>query len=217
MVKIKGKWRVRMASETVYIKLERNAIVQENDVFFSNISKVRCSNVKVEAKIKSLKVHHFSEKNSNCCVVDIIKLVELIEKNCGEVSIECLGETECFIKKTPSKKKKKISQGIKIFLVSAITFFGTTFTIMAYHNDVGITDLFDQIHYVVTGEIERGLNILELSYSIGLGIGIIIFFNHIGKTKFTKDPTPIEVSIRNYEEDVNKTIIEMAEREGKTK
>ena len=60
-----------------------------------------------------------------------------------------------------------------------------------------------------------GLNILEVSYSVGLAAGIIIFFNHIGGRRITKDPTPIEVAMKGYEKDVDMTLIEMAGREGK--
>ena len=56
---------------------------------------------------------------------------------------------------------------------------------------------------------------LEVSYSIGLAAGIIIFFNHIGRRRLTKDPTPIEVEMAIYEEDVEKALIKTASREGK--
>ena len=55
---------------------------------------------------------------------------------------------------------------------------------------------------------------MEVSYSIGLAAGIIIFFNHIGGRRLTKDPTPIEVEMAIYEEDVEKALIKTAGREG---
>ena len=42
-----------------------------------------------------------------------------------------------------------------------------------------------------------------------------IFFNHIGGRRITKDPTPIEVEMSTYEEDVEKTLIKTASREGR--
>ena len=42
-----------------------------------------------------------------------------------------------------------------------------------------------------------------------------MFFNHIGGRRITKDPTPIEVEMRIYETDVNKALIETADRGGK--
>ena len=83
---------------------------------------------------------------------------------------------------------------------------------MAFHNDIGIVDLFNGIHTMLTGTESNGYSILELSYSIGLSVGIIIFFNHIGGKRITKDPTPIEVEMRIYEDDVNQTLIDYADR-----
>ena len=86
---------------------------------------------------------------------------------------------------------------------------------MAFHNDIGINDVFTKVYEMVMGQPGEGYSILELSYSIGLAFGIILFFNHIGGRRITKDPTPIEVEMRVYESDVNKALIETADREGK--
>ena len=66
------------------------------------------------------------------------------------------------------------------------------------------------------GQPSNGYTLLEVSYSIGLAVGIIVFFNHIGGRRITKDPTPIEVAMKTYEDDVNTTLIETWNREGKS-
>ena len=53
---------------------------------------------------------------------------------------------------------------------------------------------------------------LEVSYSIGIIIGILVFFNHFGKKRFTVDPTPLEVQMRLYENDIQTTLVEDASR-----
>ena len=80
---------------------------------------------------------------------------------------------------------------------------------------MGINEVFTEFYQIVMNREPQGLNTLEVSYSIGLAVGIIVFFNHVGGRRLTKDPTPIEVSIRNYEEDVDKALIATAGREGK--
>jgi stage V sporulation protein AA len=85
---------------------------------------------------------------------------------------------------------------------------------MAYHNDVGINEVFEEVYRMVMNREPQGPNVLEVSYSIGLALGIIVFYNHIGGRRLTKDPTPIEVAMRNYEYDVDMALIELADREG---
>lgn len=85
---------------------------------------------------------------------------------------------------------------------------------MAYHNDIGISNVFMRIYEIVTGRESEGCTTLEIAYSIGLCLGIIVFYNHVGGRRITVDPTPLEVEMRNYERDVNTTLVETAEREG---
>ena len=58
------------------------------------------------------------------------------------------------------------------------------------------------------------MNELEVCYCIGLGLGIILFFNHVGRKKITPDPTPIQIEMRKYEKDVDTIFIENAGRGG---
>ena len=142
-------------------------------------------------------------------------MIEEIETAFPNVTVENLGEIDVLVEQIDVDKHKGAVQTIKIIFVSAISFFGTAFTIMAFHNDIGINDVFTKVYEMVMGQASDGYGILELSYSIGLAVGIIVFFNHIGGRRITKDPTPIEVEMRVYETDVNKALIETADREGK--
>ena len=42
-----------------------------------------------------------------------------------------------------------------------------------------------------------------------------MFFNHFGNKKLTSDPTPIEVELSVYEDDVNTNIIDTLNKEKK--
>ena len=113
------------------------------------------------------------------------------------------------------KKRPKAVEFMKVALVSLITFFGSAFSIMTFNNDVDVTKLFTQIYEQFTGEVKTGLTVLEVSYSLGIAIGILVFFNHFGKKKFSVDPTPIEVEMRTYENEIQTTLIQNFEREDK--
>ncbi len=206
-----------MSNVTVYLKCERNVEVQSPDVFLSDVGAVRCQEPALAARLKAIKVHHFSQEDARRCVISVLKLVELMEKECRDISVQVLGETDVLLEWVNVRKHKGWQQWLRGALVCLVSFFGTAFTIMAYHNDVGINNVFTLIYSMVMNKEPQGLNILEVSYSIGLAAGIIVFFNHVGGRRLTKDPTPIEVSIRNYEEEVDKALIAQAGREGKEK
>lgn len=205
-----------MAGEILYLKAERNVEVTENDVFLENVAKVFCRDSNITAKVKAIKIHRFSEKEQKRQVFSILKVIEMINQSCPSVTVENIGETDILLERVDTDAHKGIGQVLKIIFVSAISFFGTAFTIMAFHNDIGINKVFGKVYEMVMGQPSPGYSVLELSYSIGLALGIIVFFNHIGGRRITKDPTPIEVEMRVYEKDVNDALVETADREGKT-
>jgi len=217
-----------MAETICYIKLNRNIEITADDVFLKDLGNVRCADKSVTAKVKSMRVYRFRKKQSGKskrgsdkdgerrCVISVLKVIAMIEEACPGVTVQNVGESEVLVERVNPEAHKRFSLVLKIILVSLICFCGTAFTIMAYHNDIVISEAFSQIYRIVMGHEPEGLNVLEVSYSIGLVLGIIIFFNHVGGRRLTKDPTPIEVEMRKYEYDVNDTLVENAEREGKT-
>ena len=220
-----------MSGQILYMKCDANVEVNREDVFLKDVASLQCADVHILAKCRAVKVWHFAVKGAGAVdkegkagkrqksnvqkmvVVSALKLVSLVEQTCPGVQVEIIGETDVVIEYVP-KQKEGIGQWLKIVMVCFVCFFGTAFTIMAYHNDVGIRDVFTEVYEIITHREAEGINPLEVAYSIGLAAGILIFFNHIGNLKLTGDPTPIEGSMKNYEKDVNKTWVEVAERNG---
>lgn len=199
----------------VYLKCEQDVETQSQDVFVKQLGTIYCADPHITAKCNAIKVHHFEKDGDKRCVINILKIIRQMEEACPNICVQVIGETDILVEWVKVDQYKGFKQWVKIALVCMVSFFGTAFTIMAYHNDIGINEVFEEIYRMVMNEEPGGVNTLEVSYSIGLSVGIIIFFNHIGGRRITKDPTPLEVAMRNYEDDVNKALIEMADREQK--
>ena len=205
-----------MSSKVLYLKAEQNAEIMQAQVCVKDIASVYCSDSSITSKVKALKIYQFQEEKRKRQVISILRVIELIEKECPAVTVESVGENATLIELVNAGRHKTMAQTVRLIFVMLISFFGTGFTIMAFHNDISINRLFSRVYEQVMGYTPQGYTILEITYSLGLAVGIIIFFNHIGGRRLTKDPTPIEVEMRVYETDVNKALIETADREGKT-
>ena len=166
------------------------------------------------AKIKTLKIVRFKKSGRQRRVVSVLKIIACIHEKFPETDVQNLGETDIIVTYEYQKTPAFAWHIIKTAFVAAVTFFGAAFSIMAFNNDVDVTKLFGQIHELITGQGTSGFTILEVSYSIGITAGILIFFNHFGKKRFTVDPTPMEVQMRLYENDIQTTLIEDSERRG---
>ena len=148
-------------------------------------------------------------------MISVLKIIACIHGQYPDMEVQNLGETDMIVTYEDQKTPFYAWHLTKTAFVTAVTFCGAAFSIMAFNNDVDVTKLFDQIYHLVTGNKPGGITILEIAYSAGLMIGILIFFNHFGKRRFTVDPTPMEVQMRVYENDIQTTLIENAARKEK--
>ena len=186
--------------------------VTRPDIYLEDIVSMECSDKTVLPGIRRLKILKISGKKEQRKVLSVLDIITCIHAAYPEVEVQNLGETDMIITCEQQKKTSVLLYGIKVVLVSAIIFFGSAFSIMAFNNDVGGTELFGQIYEQVTGKKSDGFTVLEITYAIGLTVGILVFFNHFGKKRFTADPTPMEIQMRIYENDIQTTLVENASR-----
>lgn len=198
-------------NDTLYIRLERSILSYEPDIFLKDLGGLECANKEMLAHLKALKIYTF--RNSGNMVCTITKLVEEIHKLYPQLTVVNLGEMDV-IMEYRGKKPSPAMQYFKLGVVCVLLFFGAAFAITAFHNDIGITEVFDRFYEQVTNTAKPRVSVIEISYSIGLALGIIIFYNHFAKRKLTHDPTPIQVELRKYEKDSDTAIIENAARRG---
>lgn len=205
--------------ETIYIKIERNVLVYDRNVTLGDIASVTSSNEAMLRQVKQKKLYTFQEDSKNSkkiprVIFSVLRIVELIHEDYPNAEIENEGEADFIIEYIKNPIQSQWTSYLKVVVLSLIMFFGGAFTIMSFNNDIGITELFGQFYYQVMGKNSSGFTELEISYCIGLAVGILVFFNHFGKKKITPDPTPIEVQLRKYEQDVDDTYIENSGRGG---
>lgn len=200
-------------STILYVKIDKNNLVNKKTVCIQDIVKLYCSDKSIVKKLNSIVILNIKATKKTLYIFSVLKLFEEINKIYPELIIQNLGEIDFIVQYEPPKKKSKLLEYAKVAFVGLIVFFGAAFTIITFNEDVGIKDIFDMIYRLFDDSYDG--QILEISYAIGLPIGIIVFFNHFSKAKITNDPTPMQVQLRIYEEDLDQSIIENANRKGK--
>lgn len=199
----------------IYLNLQEDVKLKKQAVLLGDVARLTGIDEQKKSKLMQLELYKFQEKKEKCIVLGIIDIIEKIHERYPNEVIASIGERDIVVSYEPKKKAPESVNFMKIFLVCCICFFGAAFSIMAFHNDIGIQGLMYQLYELFGLQREKCVPLLEIGYSLGLGGGIILFYNHIGKRRITKDPTPIEVEMRLYEKDVNETIIDNAARMNK--
>lgn len=199
-----------MTNEIVYLKLAQISEVHAEDVRLKDVAQVRCQNRTLEARVKTIKITSFSGRSPKeyTYIGDVLSIIKEIEEIDPGIQVNNLGEAEFVVKYKPAPKPSAGWQWIKTAFVCLVSFCGAAFAIMTFNNDANVTDVFANLYQVIMGSKPDGTSVLELSYSVGLAAGILLFFNHFASWKLTSDPTPIEVEMRLYEDNLNKTLIQ---------
>lgn len=198
-------------NDTLYLKLERSVLSYGPEIFMKDVGGLECSNPEILARVKAIKIYEFRHPGNMVCT--ITRLIQEVHKIYPQLEVVSLGEMDVILEYR-EKKPSDAFQRIKLGLVCVLLFFGAAFTIVAFHNDIGITDVFERFYQQVVGGQKPEVSLIEISYSIGLAVGITVFYNHFGKKKITHDPTPIQVEMRKYEQDTDTAIIENSARRG---
>lgn len=147
------------------------------------------------------------KKNYLVSVTDIIKK---IKKTFPEYTVNNVGETDTLVQYAAHKSHDRPwLKWLRVALVAFVLFIGSSTAIMSFHTDGQIPKIFENYYRMIFGEEKSNPRVIAIPYSTGLAIGIIIFYNHFMGKKITDDPTPIEVEMELYENDVTETVVDV--------
>lgn len=202
--------------DILYVKVSQNVPARKRNLKIEDVATLYSVNKTMVKKLNQAPFYTLPQNPEKLTMFTITKVYEAIHRVYPKITIENLGEKDFILEYETEKKPGRVAEYIKVAAVALILFFGAAFTIMTFNEDVNISGVFDKVYRMVTGEMRMEGGILEISYAIGLPIGILVFYNHFRRRDAKNDPTPIQVEMRTYEEQMNKAMIKTSEREGET-
>ncbi len=200
----------------VYVKPERCSVVSKKQILVEDVVTLFGNDKHLVKKLNQEVLMTVQDNKAEKYAFSILKLFEILSMQYKEVEWVNIGEDEFIVEYKPPKKVSFALELLKTSFVCLAVFFGAAFTIMTFNQDVAVADVFRMMEELVLGKGVES-KVIEIAYSVGLPIGVILFFNHFSRLKIDSDPTPLQVQMRLYEENVNKTVIENASREGRLK
>ena len=200
-----------MEKVVVYLKAQQQKEINVIKVKVADICQVWCKDKTCMDRVNNITLYEFKpreEKRTYKKVFSILDVIDKISEVFPDVTVISLGESEFVVEYTSKIGGTGWKNAAKIVVVCVLVFFGSAFTIMAFNNDISITGVFEHFYSQILGKEKPVFSELELFYSIGLAVGIVCFFNHIGNKKLSDDVTPIEVEMNKHRKDTYETIID---------
>ncbi|WP_307472778.1 stage V sporulation protein AA [Cytobacillus purgationiresistens] len=184
----------------VYIRMRHRLQVKPHEtVFLKDVAQI-ISDETIYEKLRQIPVHSVTDKDRNIIVIDVMKIIRLLAAFDQTIEVQTIGPPQIIIEVIA--KGKKISMPM-FMLIWFLLFFGAALTIMNFHEDVSMQEVQQKIYTIITGEVDSKPLIFQIPYSLGLGLGMIIFFNHVFKKRLNEEPSPLEVEMFNYQLDLD--------------
>lgn len=195
----------------IYIKPKKRVFLAGVDaVCVSDVADVYAGDG-LQKRVENIKL--LRPKKDGAFLVASIDVVKAIDAALPGHTVNNLGEMDCVIEyRCKLPKERSWLLWIKVAVVSMVLFVGASTAIMTFHNDSEMRKVFSRYHEIIFGEENENPYIINIPYSIGLGLGIILFFNHFSGKRLSKEPSPIEVEMATYEKDVEDSMIATLER-----
>lgn len=204
-----------MKSDVVYLKLEQDCQVVNRKILLQDVAEIFTTDSVLRKELGNLVLYTVKGDKNQKLIFSSMKVIEMIQKQRPGLLVENIGEPDFIVEYKMPEPPKKTWEYAKAIFLALIVFFGSIFTIMTFNTDVSVEKVFTMFYDTVLGENQPHGMIVEITYSIGIAVGVLGFYNHFSGSKNHDDPTPIHIEMRDYEEEMNRAIINDASREGK--
>ncbi len=193
----------------IYVKpFKKVSLSEVKKVYIKDVAEVYAPD-EILKRVKNIKIMEIKEEDQRNYLISIIDIINALDKAMPGYTINNVGEMDTVLEYSPVKEKNKsFTKTLKVIAVTIILLAGSTTAIMSFHSDAQMSKVFENYYYIFFNERVENPMILDIPYSIGLAVGIIVFFNHFMGKKITTDPTPIEVEMSTYEANVTDNVID---------
>ncbi|CAH0222970.1 stage V sporulation protein AA [Peribacillus sp. NPDC101481] len=193
-----------MIVAVVYIRMRNRVQVKGNQtVRIKDIARI-IGPEEVITLIEEIILLTVKKEDRNIIVIDLAQVIMAIRKVDSTIEVETFGPSQTIIEIILSKKKMSY---LTFALVWFLLFVGGGMTIMNFHVDVSMGEVHQKIFTIITGKVDDKPLLIQIPYSFGLGMGMILFFNHFFKKRFNEEPSPLEVEMFNYQQDLDRYVI----------
>ncbi len=192
---------------TLYLRLRKQVRLHpEQAIMLGHLAQIIVE-PQYEKALKTLIIRKPQDdpQDGQVLLIDMLTIVKSVKQKFPELAVEHYGEPHVLVEWKPEQKIR--NRRLLFPFVLILLFIGSGLTIMNFHADVSMLDVHRKLYKLITGEDNPHPYILQIPYSLGLGGGMLLFFNRVFKKKLHEEPDPLEVEMYLYEENVRQYMV----------
>ena len=151
-------------------------------------------------KIGIICIRHYENKDSNYDVIHIGEVIEKIKEQVSTIHITFLKTDDVVIFFENNKKDR--TKYLRVLLICIVVLMGSIMGIMNFHADVNMIYSQTTMVNALTRNPEKYLPYFQIPYSIGIGIGVSLFFNKFIPTYAKNEPSPLDLKIKSLNKEI---------------
>jgi stage V sporulation protein AA len=197
-------------NDPLYLRLRKRLAVKPQTVItLGDICQFFWDGQREEA-IRRIPIYKVVPEDGNLVIIDIMQVIERLRSAYPEAVLEVQGASQIIVEVLNPRKK---ASPLLVALAWLLLFVGSGLAIMNFHTDVSMKEVHQRIFYLITGDKNLHPLWLQIPYSIGIGLGMVLFFNHIFQKKINEEPSPLEVELFMYQQNLDQYYIQHENKE----
>lgn len=157
-----------------------------------------------QVRMSRVVIYRHREEDGNRVVIDMLHVIGAVNEAEPGLTVEFVGEPQTLLMVEGKPDKPRMAMLVFAWL---LLFFGSGLAIMNFHADVSMLEVHRRMTELITGEKPARPLWFQIPYSIGVGAGMMLFFNHLFRKKLNEEPNPLEVEMYLYQENVNSYVM----------
>lgn len=193
-----------IAAQVLYIRLRKRITVHKGvPIHLGDVAQMLVDPM-LESELRQLVLHIPGDADGSVLLIDMLRIVAAVRSRHPNLQIEHFGEPHVLVEiLSPSRKPNPLL----FALVWLLLFIGSGLAIMNFHVDVSMMEVHQKLYKMLSGKEVEHPYWLQIPYSFGLGAGMVVFFNQLFKKRFSEEPSPLEVEMFMYQENLNRYVI----------
>lgn len=153
-----------------------------------------------EEIIKDICMRNYDNNNLRYDVIHLGEVIEKIKDELPSASINFLKADDVIIYFKSNKKDR--TKYLRVLVVSIIILMGSIMGIMNFHADVNMYESQYKMVSILTKNANKYLPYFKIPYSLGIGIGVALFFNKFIPTYSKDEPSPMDLKMYSLNKEI---------------
>ena len=153
-----------------------------------------------EQEIGYICMRNYEYQNSNYDVIHIGEVIEKIKEQVSTIHITFLKTDDVVIFFENNKKDR--TKYLRVLLICIVVLMGSIMGIMNFHADVNMIHSQSTMVNALTKNPKKYLPYFQIPYSIGIGVGVALFFNKFIPTYAKNEPSPLDLKMKSLNKEI---------------